>query len=129
MHIHHIAIWAKDLESQRAFYEKYFSMRAGPKYTNPRTGYQSYFLSFESGAQIEMMSRGDIAGRAVDPPAETIGYAHLSISVGSPETVDALTARLEKSGVTIIGRPRRTGDGYYESVILDPEGNRVEIVA
>lgn len=129
MHIHHIAIWAQDLEAQRAFYEKHFSMRAGPKYTNPRTGFQSYFLSFESGAQIEMMSRGDIAGRVVEPPAEAIGYAHLSISVGSPEAVDALTGRLEQSGVTVIGQPRRTGDGYYEAVIFDPEGNRVEIVA
>jgi lactoylglutathione lyase len=78
MHIHHIAIWARDLERQRAFYEKHFSMLSGPKYTNPRTGFQSYFLSFESGAQIEMMSRDDIANRGVEPPAEVIGYAHPS---------------------------------------------------
>ncbi len=129
MHIHHIAIWARDLEGQRAFYEKHFSMRAGAKYTNPRTGFQSYFLSFETGAQIEMMSRGDIAARGVEPPAEATGYAHLSISVGSPEAVDALIARLEQAGVTVASQPRRTGDGYYEAVILDPEGNRVEIVS
>lgn len=23
--------------------------------------------------------------------------------------------------------PRRTGDGFYESAVLDPEGNRIEI--
>jgi lactoylglutathione lyase len=129
MHIHHIAIWARDLEGQRAFYEEHFGMRAGPKYENPRTGFQSYFLSFESGAQIEIMSRGDITEGGVEPPAEAIGYAHLSISVGSAEAVDALTARLEQAGVTVAGQPRRTGDGYYEAVIQDPEGNRVEIVA
>jgi lactoylglutathione lyase len=129
MHIHHVAIWVWDLEGQRAFYEKHFAMHAGPKYANSRTGFQSYFLSFESGAQIELMSRGDITERGVEPPAEAIGYAHLSISVGSPEAVDALTARLEQDRVTVVSQPRRTGDGYYEAVILDPEGNRVEIVA
>jgi lactoylglutathione lyase len=32
-------------------------------------------------------------------------------------------------GVAVLDGPRRTGDGYYESVVLDPEGNRIEITA
>lgn len=57
------------------------------------------------------------------------GFAHIAISVGSKEKVDNLTERLREDGYTIEGNPRTSGDGYYESVILDPEGNYVEIVA
>jgi lactoylglutathione lyase len=129
MHIHHIAIWVRDLQSVRAFYETYFAARAGELYTNPRTGFRSYFLSFETGAQIELMSRADVAERPIPPPAEGLGYAHLSITLGSPEAVEALVERMRREGVQIIGQPRRTGDGYYEAVVLDPEGSRVEIAA
>ena len=52
---------------------------------------------------------------------------HLAISLGSKEKVDTLTERLRKNGVRIIGEPRTTGDGYYESVIADPEGNLIEL--
>ena len=41
--------------------------------------------------------------------------------------VDALTGRLQSDGYRVTGLPRWTGDGFYESVILDPDGNRVEI--
>jgi lactoylglutathione lyase len=52
---------------------------------------------------------------------------HLAFSTGSKEKVDALTERLRNDGFEIIGAPRTTGDGYYESVILDPENNIIEI--
>ena len=55
------------------------------------------------------------------------GLAHFSINVGSKTAVDNLTERLRTDGYIIKGEPRTTGDGYYESVILDPEGNYVEI--
>jgi lactoylglutathione lyase len=29
----------------------------------------------------------------------------------------------------VVGAPRKTGDGYYESVVLDPDGNVVQIAA
>ena len=59
--------------------------------------------------------------------AQHLGYAHLSFSVGSKEGVDRLTQQMSDDGIQVVGEPRTTGDGYYESVVLDPEGNRVEI--
>jgi lactoylglutathione lyase len=125
MQIEHIAIWTRQLEAQKRFYGVYFSARASPKYTNPKTHFESYFLTFAAGPRLELMQSPDVntdraAGRLV-------GYAHLAFSVGSREQVDRLTERLEADGYRIIGQPRITGDGYYESVILDPDGNQVEI--
>jgi lactoylglutathione lyase len=57
----------------------------------------------------------------------SFGLTHFAISVGSIKAVDELTAQLRRDGITIIAEPRTTGDGYYESVILDPEGNHIEI--
>ena len=51
------------------------------------------------------------------------------VSLGSEGAVDALTQRLRADGYRVIDGPRRTGDGYHESVVLDPGGNRVEIPA
>jgi lactoylglutathione lyase len=58
-----------------------------------------------------------------------MGLTHLAISLGSETAVDELTKKLRSEGVTVLDGPRRTGDGYYESVVLDPEGNRIEITA
>jgi len=125
MHIEHIAIWTRQLEALKAFYETYFSARAGQKYTNPQTGFASYFLSFAGGARLELMQAPDVEAAA--GAARPAGYAHLAFATGSRQQVDQLTARLEADGCRIAGRPRLTGDGYYESVVLDPDGNRVEI--
>ena len=62
-----------------------------------------------------------------DQHAEHLGFTHVSFSVGSKEKVDHLTQQMSDDGITIVGQPRTTGDGYYESVVLDPEGNRIEI--
>ena len=109
-------------------YCTYFSARAGPKYTNPKTQFESYFLSFTEGARLELMQAPNVEARQPNE-ARPAGYAHLAFSVGSQAGVDELTARLEADGYPIPGRPRWTGDGYYESVVLDPDGNRVEITA
>jgi lactoylglutathione lyase len=125
MHIDHIAIWTSDLETVKDFYLKYFKCKAGKKYINPVKRFSSYFITFEEGSRIELMKREDIkTGRA----GETLGLAHVSINAGSRENVDKLTAKIERDGHTIAGRPRVTGDGYYESVVLDPEGNVVELI-
>ncbi len=125
MKIEHLAMWTQQLETMRAFYENYFHGRSSDQYSNPRTGFQSYFLSFENGARLELMQRADIAPR--NSGTEQVGLAHLAMSVGSRRAVDQLTERLRADGFQVVGEPRTTGDGYYESVILDPDGNRIEI--
>lgn len=125
MNIHHIAMYVSDLERSRVFYETYFSGVSGEKYHNPRTGLQTYFLTFDDMAKLEIMSHPECMNHAGEPLA--IGFCHLAFGVGSREAVDALTERLKKDGYSIVGRPRVTGDGYYESVVLDPDGNRIEI--
>jgi len=129
MKIEHIAIWTKDLERLRGFYETYFAARAGKKYVNPRKRFSSYFLTFSSGARLELMQRADI--RAVDKgrEEEVQGYAHLAMEVGDETAVNRLTQLFVDDGVPLLDGPRYTGDGYYESVILDPDGNRIEITA
>ena len=126
MTIAHIAIWVNDLESMRKFYEKNFQAIAGERYTNPSKNFSSYFLSFGTGTRLELMHRPDVA-KLLKEGQEAIGLTHFAVSVGSKHRVDALTDQLREAGYTIMGEPRTTGDGYYESVVLDPEGNRIEI--
>jgi len=126
MKIEHLAIWVTDLESMKGFFETYFGAIAGNKYHNPSKKFTSYFLSFEDGPRLELMYRPDIA-RKVSGLGEHMGISHFAISVGSKEKVDALTEQIRDSGYKIIGEPRATGDGYYESVVLDPENNTIEI--
>ncbi|MGE5517723.1 MAG: VOC family protein [Bacteroidota bacterium] len=126
MRIAHIALWAADLDGLRLFYQTYFGARCdGDKYVNPAKGFASTFLSFADGARLELMSRSDVGPRP--PGGECVGLAHLAFATGSIAAVDALTRRLEADGYRRLDGPRRTGDGYYESVVLDPEGNRIEI--
>jgi len=126
MRIEHLAIWVTDLEASKDFYTSYFEASAGEKYHNPQKSFTSYFLRFESGSRLELMHRPDVA-KLLEVGQEVIGLTHFAISVGSKEKVDRLTERLRNDGYGIVGEPRTTGDGYYESVVLDPEGNRIEI--
>lgn len=126
MKIEHIALWVSDLEKMKDFYEHFLGATAGEKYHNPKKNFSSYFLSFESGCRIEIMHRPDI--KTTDKEAEYLGFTHFAISCGSKESVDELTEKLRRNGVRVVGEPRTTGDGYYESVVLDPEGNRIEII-
>jgi lactoylglutathione lyase len=127
MKIEHLAIWVDDLEAMRMFYLTYFDVKSGEKYTNTKKGFASYFLMFgESKTRLEIMHRQDIT----DIPNRRglmKGIAHFAISVGSKDAVNQLTERLRADKYIIESEPRTTGDGYYESVVLDPEGNYVEI--
>lgn len=124
--IDHIGIWTNDLEKIKEFYVRYFGCVVNEKYVNPTKQFESYFLTFENGTRIEIMKR---AGKMESRSDHSAGLAHISISVGSKEEVDRLTARMEMDDVIIESRPRVTGDGYYESSVLDPENNRIEIIA
>lgn len=128
MKIEHFAIWCSDLEVMKSFYMKFFSMNSNEKYENQVKKFNSYFLSFndDTSARLELMQRPDI-GENNSTRGTIMGYAHLAISLGNKEKVDDLTNKLRLEGYTIVGEPRTTGDGYYESVIEDPEGNWIEI--
>ena len=115
--IHHVAAWVSNLERARAFYERWFKAAAGPKYSSTKRDFQSYFLSLDTGARLELMAS----------PVEAARPAHLAVSVGSREAVDRLIQTMEAAGVRVVSHPRLTGDGYYEAVIADSEGNLVEI--
>ena len=127
MKIEHIAIWVENLENTKEFYEKYFNAKSNEKYHNKTTDFQSYFLEFESGCRLEIMNKPEIGEHDKSVDKQKLGIVHVAFSVGSKENVDTLTKQLENDGYDIVGKPRTTGDGYYESVILDPENNIVEI--
>ena len=127
MNIEHIAIWSEDIEVLKAFYEKYFNASANQRYENTTKGFASYFLSFESGARLEIMQMEGIEKREKSIEKQFVGLAHFAISVGSEEAVNELTTKFQTDGYILVDGPRRTGDGYYESVILDPDGNHIEI--
>ncbi|HEY4149020.1 MAG TPA: VOC family protein [Chitinophagaceae bacterium] len=127
MKIEHVAIWTNQLEEMKAFYTAFFQAVPNEKYCNLKKSFSSYFLSFENGARLELMHMPDIPGNKNDVMDQSIGFIHIAISMGSKEQVDALTEAIRAAGYPVIGEPRWTGDGYYESVILDPDSNRIEL--
>ena len=126
MRIDHAALFCRDLEQMRQFFIDYFDARSNEQYHNPRTGLRTYILSFTEGStRLELMQRPDVLD--ADPSQPAIGYVHLSFAVGSRKGVNLLTRRLAADGYTVTSGPRTTGDGYYESSILGPEGIQIEV--
>ena len=125
MKIEHIALYVNDLEGAKEFFTTYFGASANAGYHNVGTDFRSYFLSFESGARLEIMTKPEL--RDSGDLLNRFGYAHLAFSCGSKEKVDELTGILQKDGYPVISGPRTTGDGYYEGCILGFEGNIIEI--
>ena len=119
MKIVHAASWVSDLERACAFYERWFKATKGPKYSSTKRSFTSYFLSLGSGARLELMAS----------PSEAPRMAHIAVSVGSREAVDRLIEQMKAAGVHIVSDPRVTGDGFYEAVVTDTEGNLVEITS
>lgn|SRR5699024_1924104 len=114
MRIEHVALWVNELEKVRKFYEIWFGCTSNEKYDNLKKGFESYFLTFDEGIEGAVQH-------------ETAGYAHIALSLGTKESVDELTEKMRENGIIIAGEPRTTGDGYYESVVEDPEGNLIEL--
>lgn len=126
MKINHIALWVKDLEMMKNFYERYFGAKSNARYVNEKKNFQSYFLSFDNGCRLELMHKPNLV-EADKIGIEKTGLVHIAFSVGSKEKVDEMTEKFRQDGINIISNPRLTGDGYYESVMLDPENNTIEI--
>ncbi len=127
MHIEHLAMCVKDLELMKNFYCNYFAATANSKYINPAKQFQSYFLSFAGGPRLELMQMPTVPDTNDDIYKQFTGLIHFAISLGSKEMVDEMTAKFKADGFEVLDGPRTTGDGYYESVILDPEKNRIEL--
>ncbi|MBM7178687.1 VOC family protein [Streptococcus suis] len=125
MRIEHIAIFTQDLEGMRNFFETYFHAQSNQLYHNQKTSFKSYFLAFEDGARLEIMTRDDV----VDKPSQLnhLGLIHLAFSLGSEEAVNELTERLVAADYPLLSGPRVTGDGYYESCVLGFEGVQIEL--
>ena len=125
MRIEHAALYVNDLEGARDFFVRFFGASANDGYHNPRTDFRSYFLTFDGGARLEVMTKPGMTD--AEKNLARTGWAHLAFSVGSEAEVDCLTAELSAAGYEVVSGPRTTGDGYYESCVLGPEGNQVEI--
>jgi lactoylglutathione lyase len=126
--IDHVAVWVRDLDRARAFYVGRLGGTGGPYYENPVTGLRTCFVTFGDGARLELMARRAGSGGPAGASAGAPGFAHVALALGSRDAVDAAVLKLEAVGVTVLGRPRVTGDGYYEAVVADPEGNPFELV-
>jgi lactoylglutathione lyase len=127
MRIEHVAIWTRNIERLKRFYTKYFNCIAGDKYYNESNNFESYFLSFDSSARLELMQMPSIPNNLNDSKIQYEGIIHIAISVGSKEKVVEVTEKLSSDEYTIVSEPQTTGDGYFESCVLDSDGNRVEI--
>ena len=129
MKLEHIAIWTDNIELLRNYYVSFFDGQSNEMYINPKTQFQSYFISFESGARLEIMSMPNIPDNTNDTiNAQHKGIIHIAFSVESKQEVDAKAALLQANGFELLNEPRVTGDGYYEFVTLDPDKNRLEVI-
>jgi lactoylglutathione lyase len=120
MRLEHAAAYFRD-------FVKYLGAECGEMYHNPATGLSSYFLSFDCGTRLEIMSRPELAESS--KASACVGYAHIAFAVGNREKVDELTELLRRDGFSVVSGPRITGDGYYESCISGHEGIEIELTA
>ena len=125
MKIEHVAMYVNNLHAARDFFVTYLGGSSNDCYHNPRTDFRSYFISFEDGARLELMTKPEMADQ--EKPLNRTGYAHIAFSVGSKERVNVLTAELKDAGFEVVSGPRTTGDGYYESCVVAIEDNQIEI--
>ena len=125
MKIEHVALYVNDLEGARDFFIAYLNGRSNDGYHNKTTDFRSYFIAFDDGARLEIMTKPELTD--LDKPLNRTGYVHIAFSVGSKEKVDELTEKVRSAGYEVVSGPRTTGDGYYESCVVAIEGNQIEI--
>lgn len=125
MKIEHVALYVNNLEAARDFFVTYLNGRSNDGYHNKTTDFRSYFITFDDGARLEIMTKPGLTD--LDKPLNRTGYVHIAFSVGSKEKVDELTEKLRSAGYEVVSGPRTTGDGYYESCVVAIEGNQIEI--
>ena len=127
MKIAHVALWTRDIDVQVTFWQRYFDGVAGEQYVSRnRPGFVSRFVSLAAGPTLEIMSLPDLL--SAEQASERVGWAHIALSVGEESRVDQLAQRAQQEGI-LQAAPRWTGDGFYEAIIRDPDGNAIEITA
>lgn len=112
------------------FYCFFFNGHTNEKYESTselHANFESYFVSFGDGSRLELMHMPTIASGMNAYGHEAIGLIHIAFSMETKDEVDTMTKKAHDLGLPVILEPHRTGDGYYEACILDPDGNRVEI--
>jgi lactoylglutathione lyase len=130
MTLEQVAIWTDNLEALKDYYVKYFEAVPNDKYTNVKKDFHSYFLSFKSGARLELMTMPNIPVNSNDTIVKQHkGIIHLAFGVDTTAEVEAKATQLQANGFKILSGPRITGDGYYEFETLDPDNNRLEVTA
>ena len=122
MKLHHIGFWTKDIEKQIAFYQKYFDGQV--LFRHQSGDFCSAFVRICGSVNLELMTRSALNERV---PEERVGYSHFSIEVDSKEEVDRLTDLFIADNVTLEKNKEQYDDGFYESAVIDPDGNLVEI--
>ena len=125
MKIEHVALYVNDLEAARVFFVTWLNGRSNDGYHNKTTDFRSYFITFDDGSRLEIMTKPGLAD--LNKPLNRTGYVHIAFSVGNKEKVDELTEKLRSAGYEVVSGPRTTGDGYYESCVVAIEGNQIEI--
>ncbi len=125
MGIEHVAMYVNDLEGARNFFETYFNAESNDLYHNKTTDFKSYFLTFDQGSRLEIMTKPGMQDE--EKTLARTGLIHIAFQTGSKEKVDELTNRLKEDGYEVVSGPRTTGDGYYESCVVALEGNQIEI--
>ena len=118
----HAALYTSDIEKSKEYYVTYFDGKSNEIYKNAK-GFSSYFITFEQGARLEIMNQDEYNTKE----EKGMGYHHIAFSVGTKENVINLTKQIVEDGYLLVSPPRTTGDGYFESCVEDPDGNRVEI--
>ena len=124
MKLDHLAVWTRDIDRLAAFWQETFAAEVGAVYeSRNQVGFRSRFVTLPGGLRLELMAS---PARAAPEPLDSIGLAHIALSFGGDAAVDAAAERL---AAHLVAKPRRSGDGYYEAIIRDPDGNLVELVA
>lgn len=123
--IEHVAMYVENIEAAKDFFVKYFEGTANEMYRNEKNQFCSYFITFADGARLEIMNMVGVEEKAKS--VDYLGFIHLAFSLGSKEKVLELTETLRKDGYEVNSEPRTTGDGYFESAIMDLEGNKIEL--
>jgi lactoylglutathione lyase len=123
--IERLALWTDAPERLRDFYSQLLGAHAAPLNEDPATGLRSVRLDF-CGVQLELIQPPATAEPALSE-RQRPGHAELGLALGSADAVDELGGRLLAAGHRVVEPPRRTREGRYECLALDPDGNRISL--